>query len=228
MKKIVLISLILAGLMVGTLSCAPNLVSYPPTAINPVVIEGLQNFKISSQMPSEEYGVAFKSVIENSKNTVVVYQEKLFPLFNQMHQKYQKKDYDGTNILIAKSRGYNAEWLNSYKDLKSAFEKLSEANKKISNSVVKVKTDQYVDFGRKFVDSVLNTQNTTREFLDITEGYDKARVEMNLSYLTKENEQKFNNLSQNLHLSRENLNKEGETLLQLLIELNELLNKGGG
>jgi len=46
---------------------------------------------------------------------------------------------------------------------------------------------QSVDFGREFVNKVLNLQNTIREFLNITEGYDKARVEMNLSFLTKEN-----------------------------------------
>jgi predicted O-linked N-acetylglucosamine transferase (SPINDLY family) len=225
MKKFALIGLVLGLLAMG---CAPNLVSYPPMAINQIVVEGLQNFKISSQMPSEEYGAAFKNVVENNKNTVVVYQEKLFPIFNQMHQKYQKKNYDGTNALIAKARGYNAKWLNSYKDLKSAFEKLSEVNKKTNNPTIKTKTDQLVDFGIGFVGRVLNAQNTTREFLDIVEGYDRARVEMNLSYLTKENEQRFNRLSQSLHESDEKLNKEAEVLFRLLVELNELLIKGGG
>lgn len=210
------------------IGCAPNLVSYPPTAINPVVVEGLQNFKISSQMPNEEYGATIKSVAENSKTAILVYQQKLFPVFDQMHQKYEKKDYDGTNVLIAKARTYNAEWLDSYKALKNVFERLSEANKKTNNPAIKTKTDQFVDFGIGFVGRVLNTQNTIRELLDIIEGYDKARVEMNLSFLTKENEQKFNSLSQALHQSGGSLNKEGEILLQLLVELNELLNKGGG
>ena len=106
MKKIMLIGLVLGLLAVG---CAPNLVSYPPAAINPVVVKRLQNFKISSQMPSEEYGAAFKNVIENNKNTAVVYQEKSFPIFNQMYQKYQKKDFDGMDVLIAKAKISNKE-----------------------------------------------------------------------------------------------------------------------
>lgn len=78
-------------------------------------------------------------------------------------------------------------FINKYKALKNAYEKLSEANKKTNNPAIKTKTDQFVDFGREFVNKVLNLQNTIREFLNITEGYDKARVEMNLSFLTKEN-----------------------------------------
>lgn len=224
MKRIVLIGIF--WVFVGLLGCAPNLVSYPPTAINPVIVEGLQDFKLSSQMPNEEYGVALKSVIEHNKNAILVYQQKLFPIFNQMHQKYQKKDYDGINALIAKGRAYNAEWLISYKALKSVFEGLSEANNKTGNSAIKAKTEQVVDLGKKFVKGVFDTQNALREFLDITEGYDKARVEWNLSYLTKENEQKFNSLSQSLNQSGERLNKEEEILLQFFVELNELLNKG--
>lgn len=186
MKRIVLVGIF--WVFVGLLGCAPNLVSYPPTAINPIVVEGLQDFKLSSQMPNEEYGIALKSVIEHNKNAILVYQQKLFPIFNQMHQKYQKKDYDGINALIAKGRAYNAEWLISYKALKSVFEGLSEANNKTGNSAIKAKTEQVVDLGKKFVKGVFDTQNALREFLDITEGYDKARVEWNLSYLTKENE----------------------------------------
>ncbi|OIO65005.1 hypothetical protein AUJ30_01660 [Candidatus Wolfebacteria bacterium CG1_02_39_135] len=227
MKKLFLI-LILAELLVMVGACAPNLVSYPPTAINPVIVERLQNFKISSQMPSEEYGVVFKSVVERNKNAILVYQEKLFPVFEKMHQKYQKKDYEGTDALIAKAKGYNAEWFNSYSTLKSAYEKLSEANKNLNNSTIKAKTDQFVGLGKKFVEEVLDTINTIREFLDIIEGYDKARVERNLSYLTKENEQRFNQLSQALYQSGERLNNEERILLELTIELNELLSKGGG
>lgn len=226
MKKIVLIGILIFGLLAA--GCAPNLVSYPPTAISPSVVEGLQNFKLGSQMPSEEYGVALKSVIESNKNTVVFYQQKLFPIFNRMHKKYEKKDYDGTNVLIAKARGYNAEWTNSYKALKSSFEGLSEANKKTSNPAIKAKTDQIVDLGKRFVNEVLNTQNTMREFLNIVEGYDKARVEKNLSFLTKENEQRFNQLSQALHQSGDELNKKGGYLLRRTIDLNELLNKEDG
>lgn len=227
MKKL----FILVGLMVGVLvmvGCAPNLISYPPTAINPSVVEGFQNFKLSSQMPNEEYGIALKSVIEHTSGTILIYQEKLFPVFNQMHQKYQKRDYDGVNVLIAKARGYNAEWYNSFLALKNALEKLSEVNKKVDNSAIKAKTEQLVDFGKSFVDEVLSTQNAIRELLDIVEGYDKARVEMNLSYLTKENEQRFNNLSQNLHLSGEHLNEQVKVLFQLLVEFNDLLSKEGG
>jgi len=218
--------LILIGLMVG--ACAPNLVSYPPTAINPATIEGWRELRLSSQAPSEEYGSAMKTVVEQFRGTISIYQKKLFPVFNQMHQKYQKKDYSGTNILIAKARAYNAEWVNSYSALKSAYEKLSEANNNLNNSAIKAKTDQFVDFGKELVDRVLNFQSKLRELLDMTEGYDKARVERNLSYLTKENEQKFNNLSQNLYQSGEDFNKKLEVLFQLLVELNELLNKGGG
>ncbi len=75
---------------------------------------------------------------------------------------------------------------------------------------------------------MFNIQNTIRKLLDITEGYDRARVEMNLSFLTKENEQKFNRLSQIIHQLGEKLNKEGEVLFQSGIELNELLNKEEG
>lgn len=222
--------LILVGLMIGLAGCAPNLdlVSYPPTAINPSVVEGFQNFKLSSQMPSEEYGIALKNVIEHNKSTILVYQEKLFPLFEQMYQKSQKKNYAGTDVLIAKARGYNAEWSILHLALKNAYEKLGEANKNIDNPTIKAKTDQLVDFGKKFVEEVLDTINTLGEFLDIVEGYDKARVEWNLSFLTKENEQKFNRLSQALHRSGERLNNEAEILGRLAIELNELLNKGGG
>lgn len=224
MKKIVLI--VLFAVLLG--GCALNLVSYPPTAINPAVVEGLQNFKISSQMPSEEYGIALKNVVERQKNTVLIYHEKLFPFFSQMYQRYQNKDYDGTNVFIAKARAYNAESFNSYKALKNAFEELSEANKKTNNLAIKTKTNQFVDFGKKFVDETLNTENTVHDLWNMVEGYNKARVERNLSFLTKENEQRFNSLSRNLHESDEKLNKEAEAFFQLLVELNELLSKGGG
>lgn len=172
-------------------------------------------------MPSEEYGVALNSVIEHSKNTTLVYQQKLFPVFNQMHQKYQNKDYDGTDVLIAKARGFNKEWANSYLALKNAYEKLSEANKNISNATIKIQTEQLVESSKALVEEMLNTINAIRALLDITEGYDKARVEMNLSFLTNENEQKFNRLSQRLHQSSSELGKRIANQLNELESLNK-------
>jgi len=227
MKRFLLIGLMAIVMFLG-IGCAPNLVFYPPTAINPIIVEGLQNFKISSQVPSEKYGIALKNVIEHNKNAVLVYHEKLFPFFSQGYQRFQKKDYDGTSAFIAKARVYNAKSFNSCKALKSALEELSEVNKKINDSAIKTKTGQVVDFGKEIVDRMLNAQNANRKLWDIFEGYDKARVEMNLSFLTKENEQKFNQLSQGIHESDEKLNKEAEVLFQLFIELNGLLSKGGG
>lgn len=227
MKRFLLIGLMVVVMFLG-IGCAPNLVFYPPIAINPIVVEGLQNFRISSQVPSEEYGIAFKNVIERNKNAVLVYHEKLFPFFSQEYQRFQKKDYDGISAFIAKARVYNAESFNSYRALKSALEELSEVNKKINDSAIKTKTGQVVDFGKEIVDRMLNIQNTTRKLWDVFEGYDRARVKKNLSFLTKENEQRFNQLSQSLHESNEKLNKEAEVLFRLFIELNELLSKGGG
>jgi len=221
MKKIMLIGLVLGLLAVG---CAPNLVSYPPPAINLVVVKGLQNFKISSQMPSEEYGAAFKNVIENNKNTAVVYQEKSFPIFNQMYQKYQKKDFDGMDVLIAKAKIVNAEWANSYLTLKNAYEKLGEANKKIGNVAIKTKTEQLINVSKECIEEMLETINTIRKFLDMAEGYNRSRIEKNLSFLTKENEQKYNNIAESLHRSKDGLNKKWMYSLEISIELNKLLN----
>ena len=221
MKRFLLIGLVLGLLAVG---CAPNLVSYPPTAINPIVVEGLQNFKISSQMPSEEYGVAFKNVVENNKNTVVIYQEKSFPIFNQMYQKYQKKDFDGMDVLIVKAKISNKEWNDSYLALKNAYEKLGEANKKIGNAVVKTKTEQLIDVSKECIKEMLETISAIRKFLDMAEGYNRSRVEKNLSFLTKENEQKYNDLAESLHRSEDRLNKKWMYSLEISIELNKLLN----
>ena len=228
MKKIVIISLIVIVIFLG-IACAPNLnlVSYPPVAINPIVVEGLQNFKINSQTPNEEYDIAMNGVIKQYNDAISVYQEKLFPTFDLIYRKTQEKDYDEINILITKTRTYNAEWFVSCLALQRAYEKLGEINKKTNNPVIKAKTDQLVDFGMKFVGKMFNAQNTTIKLLNMAEGYDKSRVERNLTYLTKENEQRYNNLYQNLHQSQENINKEGEVLLRFLVELNELLSKGG-
>lgn len=222
MKKIMMLCCLL--LVSG---CAPKLVSYPPTAISPSVIKELQELKLSSSASSQEFGLALRDVAEQSKAAIFLYQEKLFPVCSQMHQKYQKKDYAGTNILIAKARMYNAEWFQSYLALKQSYEKLGEVNNKMPDSAIKTKTDELVASGKKFTERVLTTTNTIREFLDITEGYDRARVEWNLSFLTKKNEQKFNNLSQTLNQSGQELNKEGEEFTKLLVELSELLAKGG-
>jgi len=214
-----------AAMMAGGLAgCAPNLTTYPPTAIDPSVVDGLQNLRLSPYMPSEKYEAALKGVIENSKRSISIYQDKLFPVFNEMYRKYQVKDYDGTNVLIAKARGYNAEWMNSYAELKNAYIKLSEANKEVSNPAIKDKTEQVVRSGKSFVKEAMQTFNVIRQFLDIAEGYDKARVEMNLGFLTEENKQRFNNLSLTLHQQGDELNKKGGELFRLGIELNNLLN----
>ena len=222
MKKIMMLCCLLF-----VSGCAPKLVTYPPTAISPSTIKELQELKLSSSAPSPEYSLALRNVVEQSKIAMFLYQEKLFPVCNQMQQKYQKKHYAGTNILIAKARMYNAQWFQSYLALKQAFEKLSEANNKTMDGAIKAKTDELIGSGKKFAEKVLITQNTLREFLDITEGYDRARVEKNLSFLTKKNEQRFNNLSQTLNQAGQELNKDGEELVKLLVELNELLKKGG-
>jgi hypothetical protein len=222
MKKIMMLCCLL--LVSG---CAPKLVTYPPTAISPLILKELDEFKLSSSVPSQEYGLAVRNVVERSKAATFFYQEKLFPVCSQMHQKYQKKDYAGTNILIAKARMYNAEWFQSYLVLKQTYEKLGEVNNKMPDGAIKTKTDELVASGKEFTERILITTNTIREFMDITEGYDRARVEMNLSFLTKKNEQKFNNLSQTLNQSGQELNKEGEEFTKLSVELSELLDKGG-
>ena len=222
MKKIITLCCLL--LVSG---CAPKLVTYPPAAISPSIIKGLQEFKLSSSVPNPEYGLAIRNVVEQSKTVTLLYQEKLFPVCSQMHQKYQKKDYAGTNILIAKARMYNAEWFQSHLSLKLAYEKLSEANKKTDSAVIKAKTDELIDSVKEFAEKALNTANTIRQFLDVVEGYDRARVEWNLSYLTKKNEQRFNTLSKTLNQAGQELNKNGEDLVKLSVELNELLDKGG-
>jgi hypothetical protein len=206
---------------------SPKLVTYPPTAISPLILKELEEFKLSSSVPSQEYGLAVRNVVERSKAATFLHQEKVFPVCNQMHQKYQKKDYAGMNVLIAKARMYNAEWFQSYLALKQAYEKLGEVNNKMPDGAIKTKTDELVASGKEFAEKVLATTNTIREFLDITEGYDKARVEWNLSFLTKKNEQRFNNLSQTLNQSGQELNKEGEEFTKLVVELNESLDKGG-
>jgi len=222
MKKIMMLCCLL--LVSG---CAPKLVTYPPTAISPSTIEELQELELSSWAPNEDYALAIRNVVEQHKDTIFLHQEKLFQVCSEMHQKYQKKDYAGTNILIAKARMYNAEWFQSYLVLKQAYEKLGEVNNTMPDGTIKTKTDELIESGKKFAEKVLNHSNTIREFLDITEGYDRARVERNLGFLTKKNEAKFNNLSQALNQSGQELNKEGEGLVKLSVELNELLSKGG-
>ncbi|MDA8338008.1 MAG: hypothetical protein M0Z70_01750 [Nitrospiraceae bacterium] len=149
MRKIVLISSIVVVIFLG-IACSPNLVSYPPVAISPFVVEGLQNFKINSQTPNEKYRIAMNDVIKQHNDAISVYQEKLFPTFNLIYRKTQEKDYDEINILIAKTRAYNAEWFVSWLALQRAYEKLGEVNKKTNNSAIKAKTDQFVDFGMKW------------------------------------------------------------------------------
>jgi hypothetical protein len=224
MKKTMVVScfLLLAS------GCAPNLITYPPTAISPSTIKELQEFKLSSSVPNQEYGLALKNVVEQAKAATSIHQEKVFPVCSEMHQKYQKKDYAGMNVLIAKARMYNAEWFQSYLALKQAFEKLGEANKKTNSAIIKAKTNDLIESGEKFAEKVLNHSNTIREYFDIIEGYDRARVEENLSFLTKKNEQRFNSLSESLLQSGQELNESGEKLIKLLVELNELLKNGSG
>jgi len=71
---------------------------------------------------------------------------------------------------------------------------------------------------------MLETINTIRKFLDMAEGYNRSRIEKNLSFLTKENEQKYNNIAESLHRSEDGLNKKWMYSLEISIELNKLLN----
>lgn len=202
----------------------PRLITYPPLVITSA--KELEAFKLSPSFPSQEYGLALTNVVEQLKFFVSSYQEKLFPVFSQMSQMNQKKRHVGMNVLIAKARGYNAEWFQSYLTFKQDFEKLSEANDKTKDGNIKIKTAKLIDLGRDFTENCLDNTSALRELLDISEGYVKARVEWNLSFLTKKNEQRFNELSTSLHQSGLELNEQADNFKVLLVELNGLLDKG--
>jgi hypothetical protein len=215
----------LIGLILGLLAmgCAPNLVSYPPTAIDMEIIKGIEEIKLPPYVPNGHYKAAIENALKQLRNAIAVYQEKLFPIFNQMHQKYQKKDYDGMDGLIAKAKAGNAEWFTAYLAFKTANENLARANGQINNSVINNKTGQIVGAQSKLIRETLSTLNTLRQLLDITEGYNKARQEWNLSFMTKENEDKFNQLSRDANEAGNRLYNDGKTLPMLYIELKDLL-----
>lgn len=222
MRRIVLINLIVAVIFLG-IGCAPNLVTYPPTAIDQQIVKGIEEFKLPPQVPEGHYKDAIENSLKQSMNAIAIYQEKLFPIFNLMHQKYQERNYDGMDALIAKVKAGNAEWFTAYLALKTANENLAKTNEQINNPVIKNKTKQIVDYESKFAQEVLVFLNTLRQFMDITEGYNKARMEWNLSFLTKENEKKFNQLSRDVNEAGKKLNNDGKVFLMLYAELKDLL-----
>ncbi len=207
-------------LLLTSFGCGPDLVYYPPTQLNPVTVQGL---RVAAQgAPSNTD--AMNSVLHQVNKVLDLYEAELYPVALRMYESGQLKEYKAMNELIARARVANAQMFAAQRELKDALAQLREANGRLPDESTRRQTEAFLLPAERLADDTLIFSNILRQYLDIAEGYDRARREWNRSFLTAENEARFNALAREVRNQGVAMSVALDKLAEQLLEL---LSRGG-
>jgi hypothetical protein len=169
---------------------------------------------IQTTLRSYQAGGALGDAIRESRVLAEHYQHKLAPVLIEMHQSAKIVGQDKQSRLLAQARGQTAS--------------MTVIAGKVRSSWLRYQTSiagaggekaMAAEIGLRLSERCLSLLDRTRRMLDLTEGYIRAGVEKNLSYLSPGNQRQFNREMTALDAASVALLSEYEALVAALQNL---------
>lgn len=203
-------------------ACGPKLVYYKPTEVKPSAAEYAEVFgKQLGEVKNEEYRQYLGVTIDNLVLAIRELETNLMPLYIKMYD--NRGNPEEAKKLSAAVRKNNAASFASFLKAKKSFQVLLEKNTLLSNPESRKKADSFARSGIDLFDETLTVLNEFRQLTDLIDGYVKAREEWNMSFLTEENEDRYNRLAASIDQRSRGLNKKG---LNMMFQLRDLTKEG--
>lgn len=153
---------------------------------------------------SQNYLTYYQNSINNLNKistAIIALQKTLL----ELGQKYESEGADVLPPIISKGINENTNLGKNISDFKNSLDNWSAANNQTTNAAIKTKTDQTIEGGKNFSQSA-------SEFSDIL-----GKI------LNSQKEDEINQLSQQLQVTVQKMNNDGNQLNKLFTELNNLL-----
>jgi hypothetical protein len=156
-----------------------NLKTYAPRTLPETTLETL-----AQEARQPRHAASIRQALLASHKAGLHYQSQLMPVFREMHENRRKPNNPARNAqLIATARRETARMTSQVAEVRSAWQRVEHGG--AGHELVR-------SLGCRLGEQFLRLMNEVREVIDLTEGYERARVEKNLSYLTKANQDRFN------------------------------------
>jgi hypothetical protein len=178
--------------------------THPARSLPPGTLESLGS--------SDTHGT-LGAAIRDSHALAAHYQYKLRPVFTEMHQSAKIIGQDKQSRLLGQARGHIAEMAVLAVRARSSWQACQ------NSSGGSDATGMVAGIGLRLADRCVMLVDRTRQVLDLTEGYIRAGVEKNLSYLSPAHQRQFNRESSALDAASAAMMSEFDALAAALRNL---------
>ncbi len=180
--------------------------TYPPRSLPPGTLESFGSLDAHGTL-----GAA----IRDSRAVAAHYQYKLLPVFTEMHQSRKMTGQEKQSRLLGQARGQIAEMAVLATKMRSSWQVYQSSASGGGHGAA----DMVAGIGFRLADRCVMLVDRVRQVIDLTEGYIRAGVEKNLSYLSPAHQRQFNRETSALDAASAAMMSEFDALAAALRQL---------